>query len=229
MVPQGRRGTSVPWLVGLLAMLALLLRGCTGVGFGGTAGSGTVKTETRQVSGFSRVSFTGVGALNVTQTGKESLTISAEDNLLPLLTSTVSGDTLTLGVKPGNTIRPTKSIVYTLTVAKLNSISLSGAGSITAQGITTTALSVMLSGAGSMTIGGSAQSQTVIVSGLGNYQAKGFQTSAADVTISGAGGATVSASQTLNAVVSGAGSVTYYGSPQVTKSVSGVGSVKQGS
>ncbi|HET9110408.1 MAG TPA: head GIN domain-containing protein [Ktedonobacterales bacterium] len=228
MVPQGRRGKSVLSLVGLLTLLVALLTGCTGIGIGGTAGSGTVKTETRQVSGFSRVSFSGVGALNVTQTGKESLTISAEDNLLPLLTSTVSGDTLTLGVKPGDSIRPTKSIVYTLTVAKLDGVSLSGAGSISAQGIKTTALSVRLSGAGSMTMGGSAQSQTVELSGLGSYQAKGFQTASTDVTISGAGSATVSASQTLNAVVSGAGSVTYYGSPQVTKSVSGVGSVKQG-
>ena len=228
MVPQGRRDTSVLWLVGLVTVLVALLSGCAGVGIGGTAGSGTVKTETRQVSGFTKISFSGVGALNITQAGAESLTISAEDNLLPLLTSTVSGGVLSLGVKPGSTIRPSRPIVYTLTVTKLDDVSLSGAGSITAQGIKSTGLSVMLSGAGSMTIGGSAQSQTVIVSGLGSYQAKGFQTASTQVTISGAGSAVVSASQTLNAVVSGAGSITYYGSPQVTKSVSGVGSIKQG-
>ncbi|HZC04201.1 MAG TPA: head GIN domain-containing protein [Ktedonobacterales bacterium] len=229
MVPHVWRGALALRLAGIVTLFgALLLSGCVGVGIGGTTGSGTVKSETRQVSGFTKISLSGVGELNITQTGQESLTVSAEDNLLPLLTSTVSGDTLDLAVKSGSSIRPTKPIVYTLTVKNLDGVALSGAGSITAKGIQTSALDVTLSGAGSMTITGNGQSQTVMVSGVGSYQAKGFQTASTHVTISGTGSAAVSVSQTLDAVVSGAGSVTYYGSPQVTKSVSGVGSIKQG-
>lgn len=219
------------WPMGVLGVaivgLAITLAGCA-VNLGGVTGSGNVKTETRQVSGFTKIQFSGVGALNITQADKESLSVSAEDNLLPLLASTVSGDTLTLGVKPGNNIRPTRPITYTLTLKHLASVHLSGAGSIHATGIQTSALDIDLSGAGQMTIDGSAQSQTVLLSGVGSYSARGLQTASTQVTISGAGSATVSASQTLTATVSGAGSVTYYGLPQVTKSISGAGSVNQG-
>jgi len=213
--------------LGVAFGVALLLSGCN-VNIGGTSGSGSIKTETRSVSGFSKVAFTGIGELAIAQTGTESLTISAEDNLLPLLTSTVSGGTLSLGLKQGNTIIPTKPIIYTLTVKQLSDVSLSGAGSINAVNITGPALNVTISGAGQMTISGSAPSQTVLVSGVGDYNAKAFQTDATQVTISGTGSAVVSASKTLNATVSGTGTVTYYGSPRVTQSVSGVGSIKQG-
>ena len=233
-MPRWKRSDAAPrrslgWL-GLAALgLALMLSSCVTI-IGGTVGSGTLKTETRDVSGFTGVTFSGVGTLNITETGTESLTISADDNLLPLLTSTVNNNTLFLGVKPGNSINPVKPITYTLTVKQLNNVTLSGAGKINATNITTDALNVTLSGAGSMTITGSAQSQQALVSGVGSYSAKGFPTDTAQVTISGAGSATITVNKELTVIVSGAGSVTYYGSPsQVTKTISGAGSVKQGS
>lgn len=84
-----------------------------------TTGSGHVTTEMRQVSGFTRVELSGTGELTVEKTGTESLMISAEDNLLPLLTSEVSGDTLILGAKSNTTIYATKPITYSLTVTDL--------------------------------------------------------------------------------------------------------------
>lgn len=219
-----RRGLAGVALAGLLAL------GACGVGGfgGGTRGSGNLKTETRPVSGFTTVALSGAGNLIIQQTGSESLTITAEDNLLPLLTSTVQGGTLMLGQKAGASITPTRPINYVVTVKSLNGVSLAGAGNITANGIQTNALTVSLSGAGRMSISGAAASQMVNISGLGNYSAQGFQTGATQITISGAGSATVSASQTLDATISGAGNITYYGSPQVTQHVSGAGSIKRG-
>lgn len=233
MSRQNRSETPRPAALALLALtllgVALMLASCA-INIGGTVGSGTAKTETRNVSGFTGVTFSGIGTLNIAETGTESLTVSADDNLLPRLTSTVANGTLTLGVKPGNAIHPTKPIVYTLTVKNLNNMTLSGAGTVKATNITTNALNVLLSGAGNMTISGSAPSQTALVSGVGNYNARNFPTDTAQMTISGAGNATITVNKSLTAIVSGAGSVTYYGSPtQVTKTISGVGSVKQGS
>lgn len=222
-----RRSLSALGLVVALG-LATALSSCTVVGIGGTTGSGTIKTETRNVSGFTKIQFSGVGVLNITQAATESLKVSADDNILPLLTSTVNNGTLTLGIKSGYVVTPSKSITYTLTVKQLDGVTLSGAGEINAKDFTASALSVTISGAGRMVINGSAQSQTALVSGVGSYDAKDFKTASTKVTISGTGSATVYASQTLDATVSGAGSVTYYGSPQVTKTVSGVGSIKQG-
>ena len=217
-------------LLALLALgLAMTVTGCVSIlGLGTTKGSGDVKTSSRAVSGFTRVQLSGAGILNIAQTGAESLTISAEDNLLPLLTSDVSDGTLTLGVKQGQSITPTKPITYTLTVKQLDAINLSGAATISAVNITTDALAVSCSGAGTTTISGSAQSQSVTISGSGSYNARDLKTADSTVKISGIGNATVTASQTLNATISGAGTVTYYGSPKVTQSVSGAGSITQG-
>lgn len=233
MARQNSDETTRPATLALVALallsVGLLLSSCV-TSVGGTVGSGTAKTETRNVSGFTGITFSGAGALNITQTGSESLTISADDNLLPLLTSSVTNGVLDLGVKPGSAIHPTKPIVYTLTVKNLNTVTFSGAGAIKATNITTNALNVTLSGAGSMTISGSARSQTAHLSGVGSYNARDFPTDSAQMTISGVGSATITVNKTLTAEVSGVGSVTYYGSPsQVTKTISGPGSVKQGS
>jgi len=63
-----------------LALLAVLLlvSACSV-----TKGSGRVVTETREVGGFTKVELSGSGELTIEKTGTESLSISAEDNLLP--------------------------------------------------------------------------------------------------------------------------------------------------
>lgn len=194
----------------------------------GTIGSGQVATETREVSGFTRIRFTGVGVLNITQTGTESLTVSADDNLLPMIVTRVRGGVLELGMEGHATITPKTRITFTLTIKTLDNIELSGAASIHANDIHTDTLDVNFSGAGKMEITGSAQRQTVLVSGAGAYEAKDFKTAVTDARITGAGYAHVYASDTLDAKVSGVGKITYYGPAQVYPKVSGIGSIKPG-
>jgi hypothetical protein len=79
----------------------------TAIGFASALVLMTVAT------GFTKVELSGTGELRIEKTGTESLTISAEDNILPRLTSKVSGDTLILGTKP-TTIVTTKPITYSL-------------------------------------------------------------------------------------------------------------------
>src|SRR5262245_51971625 len=62
-------------------------------------GSGNAITESRNVSDFNSVRLMGSGQLTIDVTGTESLTIKADDNLLPYLTSEVNGKQLTLGTK----------------------------------------------------------------------------------------------------------------------------------
>lgn len=193
-----------------------------------SAGTGAVVTETRDVSGFTQVKLAGFGSLNITQTGTESLTISADEDVLPHLTAEVVDGVLELGSKQRLSLKPLRRIVYTVTVKSLEGIQLSGAGSVHVTDLKTPALHVTISGAGDMTLIGSAQQQTVRISGAGNYNAREFQTDATEVAITGAGNARVSASQTLTATVSGAGAVTYYGAPQVSQRITGIGSIKQG-
>jgi hypothetical protein len=60
-------------------------------------GSGQTESETREVSGFTRVDLSGSGEVTVVQGDVESLTVEADENVLPVLTSDVSDSTLKLG------------------------------------------------------------------------------------------------------------------------------------
>lgn len=236
--------------IALSVLAAAAFIGCGNFGINATRGSGNVISETRAVSNFHSVVLAGIGELNITQGDTEALTIQAEDNLMPLLTSEVKDGVLTVGVKPGlndTSILPTKPVKYDLRVKNLDSIQLSGAGSILAPALKTETLTLgtsgagnvnlnqldvknlrsTLSGAGSMNIAGQGDTQSVTVSGLGSYAAGDFKTNKTDITLTGAGGATVWAEQTLNGKISGAGGINYYGSPQVTSNISGVGAIKQ--
>ncbi len=215
--------------------------------FGHVVGSGNVVSEQRDVGDFDEITLSGVGRLHITQTGSESLTIEAEDNILPLLTSEVHGRRLVLGTEPGSHFSPKKPIRFTLTVKDLSAVRLSGAGNIvipalgtpslqleisgagnmTVTGLAADSLEVTLSGAGSLTCAGEARDQETRISGAGSYHGEDLASMTARVVISGTGSAHVRVSEQLDARISGVGSIVYSGSPTVRKSVSGVGRISQ--
>jgi hypothetical protein len=254
----------------VIAALALALAGCateasgtttissgsnvSGSSSGGstpgtTSGSGKSKTESRHVSGFSSVVISSVGELDIQQTGTESLSITADDNVLPKLTSDVVNGVLQLGVKPNTSIQTNHPVQYHLTVKNLDGITVSGTADVTMPKLTTNTLSVEVSGsgtisvyslsaqsarinmpgAGDITLQGQAQSQQVTIAGAGNYHGDRLTTASAVVQVSGAGDATVHITQSLDATVSGAGDIIYSGSPsQVKSTVTGSGSITKG-
>jgi len=203
-----------------LALLAvvLLVSACSV-----TKGSGQVVTETREVSGFTKVELSGSAELTIEKTETESLSISAEDNLLPQLTSDVSGDTLILGTKPNTSILPTKPITYSVTMNDLTGLAVSGSGSVRVSNLMTNSLTTKISGSGTITASGAVNDQDVDISGSGRYQAEQMTSKAVKTQISGSGTASVLATDLLDVKISGSGTLTYSGNPQVTQEVSGSG------
>jgi hypothetical protein len=229
--------------VGILAGVA-----ACNAGFGGIVnGSGQVRSESRTVRDFKSVDLTGVGTLVITQGSTEVLTIEAEDNLLPVLTSDVRGGRLTLGTKNHTVIRPTKPIRYTLTVKNLEAIDISGSGDVQAttlksdrfkveisgsgnaaiDQLTATTLTADISGSGNITLAGTVSRQEIGISGSGKFQADNLASNTARVNTSGNGKATLRVSDTLDVRISGSGSVGYIGSPRVSTDISGSGRVNQ--
>jgi hypothetical protein len=196
---------------------------CKGASADGIQGSGTVKADKRAVSGFTQVVINGPGDATIARTGSDSLVVEADDNLLPVLTSTVAGGRLTLG--PKEAIRSSKMIHYAITVKDLTGVEVSGAGKVSITGVDTDRFKVVLNGAGALTASGRAQSQDVELSGAGAYDASQLASKSAKVEMSGAGAGTVQVSDALDVRISGVGSLEYIGDPKVTKSVTGIGSV----
>lgn len=191
-----------------------------------TAAPGRV-VESRDVRGFTGVELSSFGDLQIEQTGTESLSIEAEPDVLPHLTSDVSGGVLRLGVASGTTLDDVRPVVYRLTVAALDSVAVSGAGDVTASNLRASRLTVDVSGAGEVNLGGTVDSQVVTIDGAGDYNGENLQSADAEITIDGAGDAVVRVSGRLDVAIRGVGSVEYIGDPQVTQNVSGAGSVEQ--
>jgi hypothetical protein len=220
-----RRAIVVPVAVAL----PILLMGCRdGYVFGSRAnvvGSGHVQVEERPVRGVLGVSVGGVGKVFVEQAGYESLTITAESNLLPLLTSELHGGVLVLGSAPGVSISPTRDIVYRLTVRELSDIVVSGAAEVYADGLSTPYLLVTISGVGWVETAGCADEQHIEVSGDGTYLGDYLASRRAAVHVSGVGAAVVRVSEFLDAHVSGEGVIEFFGQPVVRDAVSGAGTI----
>ena len=209
-----------PWPALALASSLLLLAGC-----GGVRGSGVMASETRPVSGFSEVALSGTGDVHIAQSGQESLTIEAEDNLLPLLETFVDQGRLTLRTKPGVSISPTRTIRYRITVARLDAASISGSGKIVAEGVDSDRFTTSISGSGSMTLAGKAKAIDLSISGSGSYDASNLVSRTGRVSISGSGSGVVNASEELDVAISGSGSVEVLGKPYVEQHISGSGRV----
>lgn len=191
------------------------------------SGSGNVKTETRNVSGFNGVTVTGAGNILIDQNGTESLTVTTDDNLLQYVKTDVRGGKLVLDFTPGLMFDKVKDLTFQIGMKNLNSLQVDGAARIQGKNIATDNLSVKLNGAGAITLSGKATELDVVIDGVGAYDGAELATQRAKVTHNGTGGAVVRVSDKLEASVSGLGGIEYIGNPQVTKSVGGLGTVRQ--
>ena len=192
-----------------------------------TNGSGNVTSEPRDVEGFDEVELSGVGNLSIRQTGSESLSVEAEEEVLPKIRTEVVNDRLIISPEPNTCIQTTEPINYELTVKDLHALKLSGSGDVEAEGISTDKLGIDISGSGAVEISGRADSQEIDISGSGDYRAKDLESKEAKITVSGSGSAIVNVSEALDTRASGAGAVEYIGDPTVEKDVSGAGSVSK--
>jgi hypothetical protein len=219
----------------------------SGVTVNSLTGSGNIVEEDRPVSGFDHVVLNGMGDLIITQGTTESLTIEADDNILPVITTEVKSGVLVIGLKDGIRLVGTAKITYHLAVKELNGLEISGLGQANIASLRSTSLELGMSGSGKIQIddlqadsltanssglgayilGGKVTTLTLNFSGAGFFDAKDLQTSTATLTINGTGTASVWVTDQLDVNISGGGFVRYYGDPEVTKTISGIGRVEK--
>jgi Protein of unknown function (DUF2807). len=207
-------------ITAILLTLALLLSACSygGVNFSvntqAIKGSGTITTTERTVSDFSKVELSSLGNLTIKQGDTESLTIKADENLLPYITNEVDGDTLKIGMKPNTNIDPTQTIEYTLTVKSLTGITLSGFGNINADSLSGSDLAVRLSGSGDINVGEiDADSLEMHLTGFGNITVNQVKVANPDLELAGSGDLKINSldAQKLALTISGLGTATVSG------------------
>ncbi len=211
----------------ILFLLTLSISTACTISLNGIRGSGVLKTEVREVTTFSTISFQSVGKLKIQQTDRESLTIIAEENILPILESRVSDGTLYIENTNPSSINPSQPIEFIVEIKKLESLFTKAVGSIEVVGIQGKSLSVSLDGVGSMAIAGNVDVLDLDLSGVGSFNGESLKAKQAKVRNKGVGNVVVNVSEKLDISASGLGAIEYIGSPQVTESVKGMGEIKK--
>jgi hypothetical protein len=151
---------------------------------------------------------------------KQNITVTKLDSAHMLTFTIVVKELGSLSVSGAGDVQ-----IETLSTPSLT-LSLSGAGRVTQNQLTTDNLNIHLSGVGGININGKATQATIDMSGAGGVEAADLQIQNAKITISGLGGATLWVSDQLTGDISGTGSVSYYGNPQTNTNSTGLGNFK---
>lgn len=180
-------------------------------------GSGNPITEERDVGDFHALAANGVGQLEIRHGTETSLRITADSNLLPILTSEVRNGRLILGSSARFSTQ--NAIRYEITVRELDELLIAGVFGVDATGIDTESFEVNVSGVSAVTIAGNAAHQNVTVAGVSVYNARDLASRTASVEISGPSSAVVRVSNSLEGHLTGGAVLEYIGNPTINVTV----------
>lgn len=152
-------------IISMIAALFLITSSCT-KSLIRIKGNGSVTTETRSVSTFSRIINEGDFDVYIIQDSVSEVIIEAESNLISYIRTSVDGSTLTIDTKDNlKQNHPIKLYVHTPNV---NGVVLSGSGIIDLGNISTSILEVTLSGSGDIRGSVAADDISVDINGSGS-------------------------------------------------------------
>lgn len=207
----------------------------------------SVTKESRNVSGFTKVSFGISGNMYISIGNEFKVTLEGDKDDLEDVITEVSGGRLVVKKDNWNMNFNEKVTVY-ITMPELEGLGVSGSGkaeikdavrtndlnlSVSGSGklytseVTVSDLKCSISGSGDIILGGGNASRADLsISGSGNYTGETTKLGSVDISISGSGNCVVNVTESLKAGVSGSGDVTYIGNPKVDARVSGSGKVR---
>jgi hypothetical protein len=214
-------------------------------------GAGVVTTQRRDVGTFTGIALGGPFAVVLRPAAREAIEIVADDNLLPLIETTIrgSGDERSLHIEVAKDARiePRTKIVVTVDVVRVEHLAVGGSGTIDGKTIKAAKLGAAIGGSGSIgldeldvgelavAIGGSgayrangrARKLKVNVAGSGRCDTERLAAADVAVAVSGSGDARVRADASLSAAIAGSGDVYHTGAATPKIAIVGSGRVKR--
>jgi hypothetical protein len=185
-------------------------------------GSGVAATQTRSLASFSGVELAGSNTVTIRAGSTQSIDVHADDNLLGRVTTGVRGGSLVIG--NSGSYKTESPMSVEITVPSLESLTLSGSGTVTADAVRSQQLRVTLSGSGVVRASGAVTRLDVSLDGSGDVQLEDLVARDAKAVLNTSGRILVSATNSLEASVRGSGVIVYGGNPaHVTTSVTGSG------
>ncbi len=196
-----------------------------------TSASIAQKRETRDVSTFTKISFRSPGKVYVKQGSPQKVEIEGSAEILEKIKTKVEDGKLSIGPEEKwynwNWGNDDKITVY-ITVANIETLSVSGSGDLIAQTkVTSNNLKLNVSGSGSLQAEIDAAEVDADVSGSGNMELKGkCKNFTSDISGSGSVSLEATISAQADFDISGSGEVNATGSSQLVKAeITGSGKV----
>ena len=214
----------------------------TGDGSNKVKGYGKVKSEIRDVSSFNKIEVDGVFNIILSQSDKESVKIETDENIQPLILTSVENEILKIKMKDSTSIGKMKKINIYISFADISKLNTNGVGSLKcsnklnlkefeleAKGVGATDLTIDADKltinseiVGVLMLSGNVKEVSINNKGLGSISAFDLKAENLSLHSEGIGAAEVYASNELNVNVSGLGSVKYKGNPK-TKNIKNEG------
>ncbi|HAM10340.1 MAG TPA: hypothetical protein DCP74_08725 [Bacteroidales bacterium] len=208
----------------------------------------STEKETRNVTGFTKVSFGVPGNLYIRFGSEYQVVLEGDKEFLADIETEVSGGRLVIK-KDNWTGYNNKKVIVNITMPSIEGLRVSGSGlaeitdavkaedlglSVSGSGkllineLTAENLDCGISGSGDIIIKGTGNvnEAELSISGSGNYSGESLKIKSAEISISGSGSCQCNVAETLEARVSGSGNVTYIGNPRIDARVSGSGRVR---
>lgn len=196
----------------LICLVAFISTNTFAAGWETISGNGNLKSETRQASGYTGVSSAGSMNVQIAYGNANTITVEADENLLPYIETSVENGNLLIKTKKGYNLKSKHKMVVNVSLTRLTALKLSGSGNMNGDGAfaNTGKTDVSISGSGNIKLGfGNISELNTSISGSGNIDLRGKNCNNITATISGSGNIDCSDVQVNDvfAKVSGSGNI----------------------
>ncbi len=188
-------------------------------------GSGNRQTQKREVAPFTSISTDGAFTIEVVCQKDVSLEVEGDDNVLPLMTTEVSGNVLHL--KNTKSYSVNQPIVVRISVPNLEGLSVNGAGKFDVTGLNNERFEIDANGAPAINVSGSTKLVDIDTNGAAKIDTHNLRAARAVVDSKGVSKVDLGVSDQLDVTVSGPSQVTYRGDPVVNKTINGPGKIEK--
>jgi len=188
-----------------------------------TGGSGVSVTDRREVAPFTEVELAGANTVVIHVGMPQSVAVTGDDNLVSRVTTVARAGRLVIDNTDSFTTNAPMHVA--VSVPSLDAMELSGAGTVTVDGVTGADFSAELPGDGTLVASGTVQGVTAVLAGAGTLDLHDLRATDATAQLPGTGTIRVHATSTLDATLTGTGTILYRGDPTATMHNTGTGTV----
>ena len=162
-------------------------------------GVGPAVSETREISGFTAVKNEGSFVVHVTEAEEFSVEVEAQENLLPIIETFVSGYTLVIQKKFGTCFKSNAPVIVYVTLPQLEALKLTGSGKVIADVADSPVFDCTNSGSGQVSID-SVFTETFTVKNSGSGKVEVLASFAEEISLVQSGSGTIDAGTVYNSL-----------------------------